>query len=274
MNSVSNWFHIKVECRFRGVAEVFEERILNLINTNKPVMVSVLVISFIFVIISYYIPKFAYKYANWKLTKKGNDTLKEYKYKLWVPVSMIAMILSILVSVYYLPFWKLIFVLVFTCFAVFGAIVDDTISIIGNEMLLYMLPVGLVYRFIDGGFSLATVGSSLLAVVMVIVFLLVCHLIVYLHKGVRGVGMGDVKLSFIIALTLGVAGMYDFLIALALGLIIHIVYMIIKVPLYIKHVLSTSSTFPMCAAIMFGLWFALIARYIPYIQQYRGIANL
>ena len=271
MNSVSNWFHIKVECRFRGVAEVFEERILNLINTNKPVMVSVLVISFIFIIISYYIPKFAYKYANWKLTKKGNDTLKEYKYKLWVPVSMIAMILSILVSVYYLPFWKLIFVLVFTCFAVFGAIVDDTISIIGNEMLLYMLPVGLVYRFIDGGLTLGNIGGSLLAVLVVIAFFTVTHFIVYFHKGVRGVGMGDVKLSVLIALTVGMLGIYDFIIGLAIGVLIHISYKIIKYPIYLKNMLKVSSTFPMCAAIMFGLWFAVVARYIEQIQKYRLI---
>ena len=76
-------------------------------------------------------------------------------------------------------------------------------------------------------------------------------------KGVFGVGMGDIKLAMVIALTVGWPGVLTFLGGMAIAII---VYCIVGLR---ARVLRKESFFPMCGMIMAGLLFALYFDVLP-----------
>ncbi len=221
-------------------------------------VVPLLIILLISAGVSFGIPAFSYQYVNWKLEKKGKEPLGNEGIAQWRIICFVVFAAVAYLMVALIPTKELWLGIIFLGFALFGIIVDSRIRIIGNEMLLAMLPFGLIYRALTA----STVGDaflgSLLAMLMVGAFLYIAHLITWLHKKVRGVGMGDIKLSLLIALTLGVSGSLNFLLGLALGMLFYLSVRIIRNPKFLITIFHVNNTFPMCGPIMIGFLFALI----------------
>ena len=206
-----------------------------------------------------------YKYVEFKC-QKGNRALPKAKKGLsWNAVCVLIVGVCAAVSLFLLDdgttqgFAKAILCIVFALFAVFGTTVDSYIRIIGNEMLLAMLPVGILYRILDGGIS--SLLGSLLALLIIILTFGLAMMGTKKLKGVIGVGMGDVKLSMVIALTVGFPGVTTFMGGMALAIV---VYCFIGLR---THMLQKNSYFPMCGMIMAGFLLSLYSSVLPDILQ-------
>ena len=194
----------------------------------------------------------AYYYVLFKCRKKDRTPPQEKKGRTWNIVCIVVVGACALISLLCMDDVSTIFCIVFALFAIFGATVDSYIRIIGNEMLLVMLPIGLLYRIIVG--SVSALLGSLIALGIVILTFGLAMLATKKLKGVFGVGMGDVKLSMVIALTVGWPDVLTFLGGMAIAIIVYCV-----VGLRTK-VLQKGFYFPMCGMIMAGF---LIALYVP-----------
>lgn len=211
-------------------------------------------------LISYNIPLYAYKYAEYKQKKKAKDMPLNGK-SLTKRLKIYAMILSMIyayISYSFLGTKELVFASIFMFFAVFGVCVDTLIRIIGNEMLLIMLFPALIYRIYMGGFR-SFIGS-IISILIIILFYLAAGLLTYLHKGLRGIGMGDVKLSMVIAIAVGFPGVISFMGAMAISILLYLFIRFIREPLFIRTIFCPWNTFPMCAPIMAGFLFAIISQ--------------
>ncbi len=229
---------------------------------NRVTFIFVFLAVLLFSLVSaYMIPSYAYRYVCWKQLKKGKAAPENFKRKLWMILSFVFSLIGMSLAVFFLPLWKVFFFAMFLLFSVFGVIVDSCIRIIGNEMLLSLLPVVLLYRFLDSSGPVAALLGSLLAVLVILAFFLLAHLIVYLHKGVRGVGMGDVKLCILIAFALGIQGIVDFALGLAVAIFAYLAWRIIRTPIFLHYIFDTDNTFPMCGPIVCGFLYALLVGY-------------
>jgi leader peptidase (prepilin peptidase)/N-methyltransferase len=195
--------------------------------------------------------------------RKGNRALpKKKKDFSWNAICIAIVGLCAVVSLFIMDdgssrgFARAVLCIVFAMFAVFGTTVDSYIRIIGNEMLLIMLPIGILYRIVDGGIS--SLLGSLIALLVIILTFGLAMLGTKKLKGVIGVGMGDVKLSMVIALTVGFPGVMTFLGGMALAIV---AYCVIGLK---THMLLRSSYFPMCGMIMAGLMLTL---YLPVLSK-------
>lgn len=204
---------------------------------------------------SFLIPYLAYQYANYKRQKRGNEPT-EQRLSQWV--SMVAALIGIIlafVAVHEMPLWQGTFCILFYWFAVFGICVDSYIRIIGNEMLLAMLVLGICYRFLEGG--IASFLGSMVGLAITIALFAAAAGITYIRRLSGGVGMGDVKLAMVISITVGWPNVRCFLGGMAAAMVAYIAICI----LFKK--LSLHSTFPMCGPIMVGF---LLALYQPQMQ--------
>lgn len=197
-----------------------------------------------------FIPGYAYKYACWKNKKRGKEKISTELWKGWKIVFPVVILALGYMSFENFPGWKAIFILVFVLFGVFGIVVDSLIRIIGNEMLLIMLVVGIIYRGVDGGVR-SYIGSAL-GLGIVIAVLLVSAVVTYFFVGARGVGMGDIKLCIVAAVTVGFPGTLYFMLGMAVAMLAYVLLKIVTVPAYIHSIFHVSNTFPMCGVIMAG----------------------
>lgn len=216
----------------------------------------VIVLTILSAVAAYRLPHFAYQYACYKQNKKGRAQ-PEGEIRLWQ--KLLAAVVAAgytLFAGWYLPFTETVFATVFMMFAIFGITVDQLIRIIGNEMVGWMFLVAVIYRIYSGGVK--SLLNALLAIGCVIAYFALADLIVRLHKGVRGVGMGDVKLAMVIALAVGFPNIYYFVLGMVIAMVSVILYRIIKTPVWIKLMFDTRNTFPMCGPIMVGLLFTIV----------------
>ena len=207
------------------------------------------------------IPKYAYQYAKYKQEKRG----KEFTGQITTSMRVVSVLSAVAYSLYaymFLPLTSAVFASIFMMFAIFGVIVDHMIRIIGNEMVGIMLIVANIYRVMDGGFK--SLLGSLLAIVCVIAYFALADLIVRLHHGQRGVGMGDVKLAMVIAVAVGFPGIYYFVIGMAIAVLYVVLSRILKNIYLWKQVFNPNNTFPMCGPIMVGLLFTIIQQPVIY----------
>lgn len=195
--------------------------------------------------------------------RQGNRPLpKKKKDFSWNACCVVVVGLCAVVSLFIMDdgssrgFARAVLCVVFALFAVFGTTVDSYIRIIGNEMLLAMLPIGVLYRIVDGGVS-SLLGSLGALLVVILTFGLAMAGTKKL-KGVIGVGMGDVKLSMVIALTVGFPGVLSFLGGMAFAIV---AYCVVGLK---THMLRRNSYFPMCGMIMAGL---MITLYLPVLSE-------
>lgn len=220
---------------------------------------------------AYLLPASAKRYIQWKQAKKERKEYQNAKSLFWYIFSLLALTLSACLAFYCLRFWEGVFIMIFSMFAVFGIIVDTCIRIIGNEMLLCMFPFGIAYRLLTAPTLKSAFIGSLIAAVLMLVFFFAAHMIVYLHKGVRGVGMGDVKLSLLIGITLGVGLFGEFILGMAVGMIVYLVFRILKSPFFIRTIFNPDNTFPLCPPIMLGFIYALFAPHIGTLAELRNL---
>lgn len=208
-------------------------------------------------LVAYAIPDLAYSFVLYKCKKNDWEAPPKRKGFFWYAACIAAECVCAAVALWFMDMIPAAFCIVFSLFAIFGTLVDSYIRIIANEMLLVMLPIGLAYRIVKGGFS--SLLGSLIALGVVIAVFALAMLATKLLKGAVGVGMGDIKLAMVIALAVGWPDVLLFLggMAVAIG-----VYCAIGLA---TRVLQKNSYFPMAGMIMAGLMLALLAPYLIYL---------
>ncbi|MEY8353949.1 A24 family peptidase [Lachnospiraceae bacterium 54-53] len=201
-------------------------------------------------LIAYFLPDLANSFACYKNRKKGDPAPWREPDAGWRRTAALFAAAVAGAAGYWLPPDRVIFVMAVCHAAVFGVCVDALIRIIANEMLWVLLAAGLPYRIYSGG--LRGLWGSAGALLLVIAVFGLTALFTFARKGTAGVGMGDVKLAMVIAVTVGWPGVFYFLagVAAAIG-----IYCVIGVKC---GWLSRGSTFPMCGQIMAGFLAALL----------------
>lgn len=202
----------------------------------------------------YFIPELSYSFACYKCRRKGYPGPLSIPGLRWKGLSLIFTTGVTGLSCLLLPFDQAIFTVLISYIAAFGICVDRLIRIIANEMLWVILAAGLTYRIHSDG--LRGLWGSAGAMVLVIVIFGLTMLFTYARKGTAGVGMGDVKLAMIIAITVGFPGVFYFLTGMACVIGFYCMA-------GMKYgFLVRDSTFPMCGHIMAGFLIALLWPYI------------
>lgn len=205
-------------------------------------------------LVGFFIPELSYSFACYKCRRKGYPGPIRIPGLQWKTVSLIFTAGITGLSRLLLPFDQAIFTILICYIAAFGICVDRLIRIIANEMLWVILAAGLTYRIHSGGL-IGLMGSAG-AMALVIAIFGLTMIFTYVRKGTAGVGMGDVKLAMIIAITVGFPGVFYFLTGMACVIGFYCVA-------GIKYgFLVRESTFPMCGHIMAGFLIALLWPYI------------
>lgn len=168
-------------------------------------------------------------------------------------------------ALYVAAFWLMpvtsaVLTCVFITVAIVSAIIDYHIHIIANEIVLFLLLTGIVYRFIDGGFS--SLIGALWAFLITIGIFGGAAVFTYWRKGTIGIGAGDLKLVMAIAVTVGYPGVFYFLAGIAAAIIL---YCFVGLKF---RMLTWNSSFPMCAHIMIGF---LTGLFYPYITSFEPL---
>lgn len=206
-------------------------------------------------ITSFLIPGLAYYYANYKMKKRGKEAPLQ-QLSQWAPIIATALGISLAwIALHEMTFWESIFCILFYWFAVFGVCVDSHIRIIGNEMLIAMLGLGICYRLLEGGPS-SFLGSLAGLAITTGLFAATAG-ITFIRRMSSGVGMGDIKLAMVIAITVGWPNVLYFLGGMAVVMILYIAFSVLSKRLLLH------SAFPMCGPIMAGF---LIALYQPQME--------
>nr|WP_288825217.1 hypothetical protein [uncultured Clostridium sp.] len=205
-------------------------------------------------LVGYFIPELSYSFACYKCRRKGYQApLKSNIYR-WNGLSLVFTTGVTGLSCFLLPFDQAIFTVLISYIAAFGICVDRLIRIIANEMLWVILAAGLTYRIHSNGLpGLLGSAGALLLVIVVFGFTM---MFTYARKGTAGVGMGDVKLAMIIAITVGFPGVFYFLTGMACVIGFYCLAGM-KCGFLVRD-----STFPMCGHIMAGFLIALLWPYI------------
>ena len=205
-------------------------------------------------LVGFFIPDLSYSFACYKCRRKGYPGPLRIPGLQWKVVSLVFTAGVTGLSCLLLPFDQAIFTILICYIAAFGICVDRLIRIIANEMLWVILAAGLTYRIHSGGL-IGLMGSAG-AMVLVIAIFGLTMIFTYVRKGTAGVGMGDVKLAMIIAITVGFPGVFYFLTGMACVIGFYCVA-------GMKYgFLVRESTFPMCGHIMAGFLIALLWPYI------------
>lgn len=207
-------------------------------------------------LIGYFIPDLSHSFACYKSKRKGYPMPRVRPDIRWRMFSMLFTGAAAGVSGYLLPLDQAVFFVIICHIAVFGICVDTYLRIIANEMLWVILAAGLFYRIYLGG--LGALWGSAGALLLVIAVFGMTMLFTFVIKRTPGVGMGDIKLAMIIAVTVGWPGVFYFLTGMAAAIGIYCLAGI-KCGFLVRE-----STFPMCGHIMAGFLIALIWPYIPF----------
>ncbi|SHI18995.1 leader peptidase (prepilin peptidase) / N-methyltransferase [Sporobacter termitidis DSM 10068] len=202
------------------------------------------------------IPRFSYGLILHKCAKRQQEPPEFFLQRSYKVLLIILDALLFAAAGWLMPLPQACIVCIFIFTALISVIIDLHIRIICNEVVLLIFVTGIAYRLLDGGVyallgSLAALGINL-------VIFGGAALVTKLVTKELGVGVGDVKLAAVIAVTVGYPGVLYFLggLAVAVG-----VYCILGL---IHRFLTIKSTFPMCGHIMFGF---LIALFIPFITN-------
>jgi leader peptidase (prepilin peptidase)/N-methyltransferase len=202
-----------------------------------------------------YIPKASQKMIQYKCMKRYKEVPEFILTKFYKQLFLFLNAFLFAMAGWLMPLPGACIVCVFAFIAFVSIIIDKHIRIICNEAVLLILILGIAYRLIGGGVS--SLLGSLAALGIVLAIFGGAALLTKLLTKDLGVGVGDVKLSIAIAITVGYPEVFYFLggIAVAIGgyCLFGMMY----------HFLTRKSTFPMCGHIMFGFFVALFIPYIP-----------
>lgn len=205
-----------------------------------------------------FIPAASQKIIQYKCQKKNKAMPEFYLARFYKILLVILNGIVFAAAGCLMPLQSAWLVCVFTFTALVSILVDNHIRIICNEVVLFILVLGIAYRLIGGGLY-ALLGSLAALGIVIVVFGSAAALTKIFTKEL-GVGAGDLKLSMAVAVTVGLSGVFYFLagVAVAIGgyCVLGLIY----------KFLTRKSTFPMCAHIMFGFVGALFIPYIQYIS--------
>ena len=186
--------------------------------------------------------------------KKYNLYRTEYYWDKWINGILISMCFA--ASFYYFGVYKAIFTSLITLLAVFGARLDEKIRIIPNELVLFILILGLVSQIFKTGIK--GIASGFLAVIVTGGIFFLSAFITRFLSGSIGVGAGDIKLVMALSMIMGIDNIFIFLIGIVLFLLLYIIIG------FSTRTLVVGSAFPMCTQIMGG---AMLALYYPIILE-------
>lgn len=145
---------------------------------------------------------------------------------------------------------EVIALFIFMIFAGGGTIVDNKIRIIGNEMILAMFGIGVIYVMAYSG--LLGVLVSLITSIGIAVFFVIVYLLMrlVLYK-LPPAGAGDFKLIMVIGFILGYPGIIIALFTTSVALLIYIAIG------FMRKKLVMATYIPMAGFLMLGLVVAL-----------------
>lgn len=208
-------------------------------------------------IIGYNLSKVVDKAILWKekqKDKKYNLYRTEYYWDKWINGILISMCFA--ASFYYFGVYKAIFTSLITLLAVFGARLDEKIRIIPNELVLFILILGLVSQIFKTGIK--GIASGFLAVIVTGGIFFLSAFITRFLSGSIGVGAGDIKLAMALSMIMGIDNVFTFLTGIVFFLLFYIIVG------FSMRTLAIGSAFPMCTQIMGG---AMLALYYPIILE-------
>ena len=212
---------------------------------------------------SSFIPGAALRYAGMKSERKASPrpVLTDISKKKWMCAAAGGLFTGICAA--YCPAWKVIFAAAFVWTALFGIIVDSLMRIIGNEMLMWLFGLGIIYRFLCGGMKAAWSGTK--ALFLSLLIFIAAAFIMKLLTGRRGVGMGDIKLSMTAAFIAGMEHLPLFLTGMCAAMAVYVL-------LGLKtRMLTLKSSFPMCMPLMAGLLISFSYELLPVIREAAGL---
>ena len=151
--------------------------------------------------------------------------------------------------------YKVIFTIIFIAIALVISLTDCYIHLIPNECVLLLFGLGIVYRILFDGLS--GLLNALIALGLVILIFGGSSAIFFLIKGRTGLGAGDLKYVFALAVIIGTSGMIPFLSGMAIAILLYI-FIVMG-----KHLLLINDYFPMAAHLSCGF---LVALLIPYVE--------
>ncbi|MCI5997602.1 MAG: prepilin peptidase [Peptoniphilaceae bacterium] len=200
------------------------------------------------IVFSFTVPVVADLLVKYKKSKRLNGQYVDNK-----PTIIFSKIFPIIIGfiVSYLslsnfPVWKVVFLLVFAFIACIGTLVDNRIRIISNEMILFMLFLGIIYRFFDGGLSFL-INSTVSAVGMFAFLLISFFVIGKFMSSIVPAGAGDLKLMMILAFLVGYPNL---IISVFVTMVTMLIYIIIGL---IMKKITFKSYIPMAGFIMIGI---------------------
>lgn len=199
---------------------------------------------FVGIITGVFIPKMSQAIVDYKMDKSGYEMKNNYFPKLYVFAGTIFVATAFGLAFWYYPPVEAVFLCIFSVIAIIGTIVDYTLRIIPNELVLLLLVIGIVRCFVSD-FS-PCILESLCGFILVICIFALTAFITHVFKKGFGIGAGDLKLAGIIGLIVGYTGAIYFLVGMALAICVYCVG-----GMYLR-LLSLKDTFPMCGFIMAG----------------------
>lgn len=201
--------------------------------------------------IGFVIPGLAQKIIKYKCTKRNLNIPVFYLPRWHQYIIRILSTCLFALAGWQMPLAEALLVGAFILIALTATVIDTRIRIIPNEMVIFLLILGVIYRIIASGVD--SLLGSLGALVFVIAVFIGTALIGKLIMKSNGIGAGDFKLAMAIAITVGYPGVFYFLggMAIAIG-----GYCLTGIQL---GLLTPKSTFPMCGHIMIGFLIALFA---------------
>ncbi len=202
----------------------------------------------------YAVPNLAEKMIQYKCAKRNQNPPSFYMLKWYKQILMILGVSLFALAAWKMPFAEAVIVCIFVMIALTATVIDIQIRIIANEMVLFLLVLGIIYRIVAGGIH-SLLGSIGALAFIIAIFGGAAFITKVITKNI-GVGAGDLKLALVIAITVGYSGVFYFLggMAAALG-----VYCVAGLKL---GLLTSKSTFPMCGHIMAGFLIAIFAPYV------------
>lgn len=214
------------------------------------------------IIIGVNIFKIKDKIVEYKCKQLGRDLPEGDKFSMVFKILFIGLhTLLYLAAFILMPLSTAIFVALFITLSALFTLVDISIRIIPNEMVLILLLLGILYNTVGNGIGF--IKPSLLGLLFIIFLFGLTSLIVYFMKGTIGVGAGDIKLAMVVGIIIGYPDIIYFLLGMAVAMLAYIGFKYIsKRMLMGTSIMGTS--FPMAVQIAVGF---IVGLFFPYIEH-------
>mgnify|MGYP002796921014 CR=1 FL=1 len=220
-------------------------------------------------ILGYFIPRLTTEVVSYKCHQRGKP-LPERELPQWVK-PLCALILglfsvsTLLSASGPLLCVKAIYAIFFAAAALTISLTDCSIHLIPNEGVLLLLGTGIVYRLLFEGWS--GLLNALCTLGLAILIFGGSSAIFYVWKHQSGLGAGDLKYVFAIAIIVGTSGAVDFLLGMAAAILAYVFFGMQT------YRFRMTDYFPMAAHLSCGFLLALVAPYLAEDLTLFGIAH-